>query len=294
MGPDKVGMKQRIRVVGIIKNEDGVLVFKRSRSRSEAPVFWELPTGKIKFGEQPEEAMARALSEYTGLVASSVRLKDVITFLAPEGASQISNLYIVYELDILGETKPSPKERYTAYKFIKDFSSSGTRLNETSVTVLEIEEEKVTSDRTLLRDTANSITINVDGASRGNPGPAGIGYCIYDHSGRIIEKNGEFIGFATSRMAEYYAMRKGIDRALELGYKSVRFISDSLMVVNQLNGIFRIKNKDILPIFQDIQEKLSQFEAVSFVHAPRSENQIADHEANFAISGILENNRGNY
>ncbi len=280
-------MKQRIRVVGIIKNEEGVLIFKRSRGRSETPVFWELPTGKIKFGEQPEEAMARALTEYTGLAASSIKLKDVITFLAPEGASQLSNLYIVYELGITDEIEPSPKERYTAYKFIKDFTASNVHLTETSMTVLEIEEGKVISSRTSLRDTANSITINVDGASRGNPGPAGIGYCIYDHSGRIIEKNGEFIGFATSRLAEYYAMKKGIERAIELGYKSVRFISDSLMVINQLNGIFQIKNKDILPIFQDIQEKLSQFEAVSFTHISRSENQIADHEANFAIDNIL-------
>ena len=54
-------MKQRIRVVGLIKNEEGVLVFKRNRGRSEGPVFWELTTGKIKFVEQPEEAMARCL-----------------------------------------------------------------------------------------------------------------------------------------------------------------------------------------------------------------------------------------
>ena len=73
-------MKQRIRVVGIIKNSEGTLVLKRSRGRSETPVFWELPTDKIKFGEQPEEAMVRALSDYVGLTVSSVELKDVITF----------------------------------------------------------------------------------------------------------------------------------------------------------------------------------------------------------------------
>ena len=94
------------------------------------------------------------------------------------------------------------------------------------MSVLEIVEGKVTSDRISPRDTANGITINVDGASRGNPGPSGIGYCIHDSSGKITERKGEFIGFATSRMAEYCAMRKGIERAIELGYKSVRFISD--------------------------------------------------------------------
>ena len=283
-------MKQRIRVVGIIKNEEGVLVFKRSRGRSESSVFWELPTGKIKFGEQPEEAMARSLTEYTGLIASSVKLKDVITFLAPEGSSQLSNLYIVYELGVPGEIKPEPKERYTAYKFVKDFSSSNVKFTETSMTVLEIEEGKITSTHTSFRDAANSATIYVDGASRGNPGPAGIGFCIYDSNGQIIEQGGEFIGFATSRIAEYYAIRKGIDKALELNYKSARFVSDGLMVINQLNGIFSIKNRDILPIYQDIQEKLKNFEAVAFQHIPRSQNSLADKEANAAIDHILKNN----
>ena len=285
----KVGMKQRIRVVGLIKNEDGVLVFKRNRGRSEGPVFWELPTGKIKFGEQPEEAMARSLTEYTGLTANVIKLKDVITFLAPEGSSQLSNLYIIYELGIEGATKPEPHDRYTAYKFIKDLTGSGIHLNETSILVLEIEEGKVSPGHTSPRDTANSVTINVDGASRGNPGPSGIGYCICDSSGHIIERKGEFIGFATSRVAEYYAMKKGIERAIELNYKTVRFISDSLMVVNQLNGVFSIKNQDIQPIHDDIIKQLSYFDAVSFTHVPRSQNTLADSEANTAIDDTLHN-----
>ena len=183
-------MKQRIRVVGIIKNEEGVLVLKCSRGRSEMPVFWELPTGKIKFGEQPEEAMVRSLSEYVGLTTSSIQLKDVIAFVAPEGSSQLNNLYIIYELNINGKIKPIPNEKYTAYKFIKDFSTSSIKLNETSTSVLEIEEGKTTAIRSYSRNTANSIVVNVDGASRGNPGPSGIGYCIHDSNGRIIEKDG--------------------------------------------------------------------------------------------------------
>ncbi len=280
-------MKQRIRVVGLIKNESGVLIFKCSRGRSDAPVFWELPTGKIKFGEQPEEAMVRSLTEYTGLTVSSVHLKDVITFLAPEGSSQLSNLYIIYELSIEAQAKPTPRDRYTAYKFIKEFPASNIRLKDTTISVLEIEEGKIASGHISPRSTANGVTINVDGASRGNPGPSGIGYCIHDDNGRIIERKGEFIGFATSRLAEYLAMKKGIERAAELGYKTVRFISDSLMVVNQLNGIFHVKNQDIIPIYNSIQQKLESFDAVSFTHVPRSQNTIADSEANSAIDEIL-------
>ncbi|MDO4611445.1 MAG: reverse transcriptase-like protein [Candidatus Saccharibacteria bacterium] len=280
-------MKQRIRVVGIVRNENGVLILKRSRSRSEAPVFWELPTGKIKFGEQPEEAMARALAEFTGLTATSVKLKDVITFLGLEGASRLSNLYIVYEVGISKDQKINPLGRYTAYKFIKDPSETTVHLSEASASVFEIEENKLTPNNTTPRSTANSATVYVDGASRGNPGPSGIGYCIYDSAGQVIAQGGEFIGFATSRVAEYYAMRKGVELAIEKGLKSVRFVSDSLMVVNQLNGIFSVKNKDIMPIYRDIKELLKNFENVSFTHVQRSSNVVADTEANEAIDQIL-------
>ena len=281
-------MKQRIRVVALIKNQDGVLVFKRSRGRSETPVFWELLTDKIKFGEQPEEAIARSLSEYTGLDVTSVRLRDVITFLAPEGSSQLSNLYIIYEVGIKGDVKPNPRDRYTAYKFIKDLTHPTVRLNETTLSVLEIEEGKISQSHISPRDAANGVVINVDGASRGNPGPSGVGYCIHDNTGQLIERGGEFIGFATSRLAEYYAMQKGVKRAIELGYRTVHFISDSLMVVNQLNGVFSIKNSDIIPIYNDIQKELSHFDAVSFTHVSRSENTLADSEANHAIDNTLK------
>ncbi len=283
-------MKQRIRVVGIVRTKDGVLVLKRSRGRSEAPVFWELPTGKIKFGEQPEEAMFRALSEYVGLTASSIKIKDVITFLALEGSSRLSNLYIIYEIGFSDteNIKPEPFDRYTSYKYIKDFTTANVRLDEASLSVFEIVEGKVTPGRISPRDAALAATVNVDGASRGNPGPAGVGCCITDVDGQIIEQSGKFIGFATSRVAEYYAMKNGIERAIGLGLKSAHFISDSLMVVNQLNGIFTVKNKDILPIYRDIQEKLNYFDAVSFTHVSRSQNTVADHEANQAIDRSLQ------
>ena len=249
------------------------------------PVFWELPTGKIRFGEQPEEALGRTLEEYVGVVATSIKLKDVITFIALEGSSRLDNLYIIY--DVTTHDKPNPKVRYTAYKFANDFTTSGIHLNSASNTVLEIEDEKGIN-RSSYRETANAATINIDGASRGNPGPSGIGYVIRDVDGNIIERGGEFVGFTTARSAEYFAMKKGIERAIKLGIKSAQFISDSLMLVNQLNGIMKPKNADIIPIFNDIQKLLENFDAVAFSYVPREENQIADSEANQAIDDILK------
>ncbi|MBR3270129.1 reverse transcriptase-like protein [Candidatus Saccharibacteria bacterium] len=277
-------MKQRIRVVAILKDGDKVLVLKRLTGRSEMPVFWELPTGKIKFGEQPEEAMMRTLEEDVGIAAVSIKLKDVITFVALEGSSRLDNLYIVYE--VTTNDKPTPRDRYSAYKFTNDFTT--IHLGNASHAVLDIEDDKGMVLRQSHRETASAATINVDGASRGNPGPSGIGYVIKDVSGNIVERNGEFIGFTTARSAEYFAMKKGIERAIELRIKSVQFISDNLMLVNQLNGILKPKNADIIPIFNDIQGLLGSFDSVSFTYVPRSENSAADKEANLAIDRILK------
>ena len=282
-------MKQRIRVVGIIRNSDGVLVLKRNRGRSEAPVFWELPTGKISFGEQPEEAMVRSLAENVGLSATSLKLKDVVTFMALEGSSQLSNLYIVYEIQVPDGAKPDPRDRYTAYKYLRDPIAAGVKLNEATMMVFEIENGHISINKVSPRDTANSATVYVDGASRGNPGPSGVGYVVVSETGEVLKQGGEFIGFATSRVAEYYALEEGMKVAIDMGLKSVRFVTDSLMVANQMNGIFQIKNQDILPIYEDVQKLLDDFEVVAFSHVPRSQNAAADREANLAIDQMLKN-----
>lgn len=278
-------MKQRVRVVGILKEGGEVLLMKRRTGRSSEPVFWELPTGKIKFGEQPEEAMSRTALEYLGVDVNQVKLVDVVTFLAFAGSSQMANLYIVYELGISKTARIRPSERYSAFKFLNKNEFSKIRMDEATSAVLDLENEKEnTINIENYRETVNGATIYVDGSSRGNPGPSGIGYQIVSEDGKTIEKGGEFIGFATSRVAEYYGLKLGVDKAIEQGLKRVRFIGDNLMMINQMNGIYKIKNKDLLSIYADIRKKVAEnFDAVSFVHVKRDQNTEADREANLAI-----------
>lgn len=283
-------MKQRIRVVGILRREGEILLMKRRTGRSAEPVFWELPTGKIKFGEQPEEAMARTALDYLGVEVKEVKLKDVVTFLAFTGASQMANLYIVYEIRIGETAKLRPNERYSAYKFLKRDEYSKVRVDEATGAVLELEDEKGDLGAVAVggagnaREAVNGATVYVDGSSRGNPGPAGIGYCVVGENGETLARGGEFVGFATSRVAEYYALREGVEKAMELGLKRVRFVGDNLMMINQMNGIYKIKNRDLLPIYADIRKKVAEgFEAVSFTHVRRELNGAADEEANRAI-----------
>ena len=276
-------MKQRIRVTGIVEREGEILLVKKRAGRSDSPVFWELPTGKIKFGEQPEEAMSRTMSEYLGVEAREVKLKDVVTFLAFSGASQMANLYIIYMIAVKDTDKIEPEERYSAYKFLKRDEFSKVRLDEATKAVLDLEETTV-SGAASVRETVNGATVYIDGSSRGNPGPSGVGYCILGENGEVLQRGGEFIGCATSRVAEYYALKEGIEQAIELGLKSVRFVGDNLMMMNQMNGIYKVKNRDLLPIYADVRKLIAEnFEAVSFTHVKREQNGRADEEANKAI-----------
>lgn len=258
---------------------------KKTQGRLDGAPLWEVPTGKIKFGEQPEEAMDRTLEEYLGVeVTKKTELHDVVTFMAQNpslGASQLSNLYIVYDVILNNDTKINARERYSAYKFINPEDIGNYRLDEASAIVLEMEER--ISEHINYKDVANSATVYVDGSSRGNPGPSGIGYRIVGENGQVLAEGGEFIGFATSRVAEYYALKEGCEQAIRLGLKSVRFVSDNLMMVNQMKGIYKVKNRDILPIYDDIRKLLPSFEACAFMHVAREQNTLADKQANLAI-----------
>jgi len=298
-------MKQRIRVVGIVSKGDDILLLKRSLGRVEADPIWELPTTKINFGEQPEEAMVRLVDEVLGSSVESLELKDVVTFVALSNSSRLYNLYIVYNIKLTEESGIKLSDRYSQYKYLK-YGSDGLakmKLDDASLSVLSIELGIGGSDRAQIfnnpissssenvyRNVANGATIYTDGASRGNPGPAGIGYYIIDENGVEVKRGGEFIGFATSRVAEYYGLKEACEQAIQLGYKSVRFVSDSLMLVNQMNGIYAVKNRDVQLIYNDIQELLKQFDAVAFVHVRREYNREADEQANLVIDRHFDEN----
>lgn len=278
-------MKQRVRVVAMVRSEGETLIMRKSQGRSDSAPLWELPTGKIRFGEQPEEAIERTLEEYLGVeLTKKTLLHDVVTFMSQNpgsGASQLSNLYVIYEVRLGENVKIKARERYSAYKYIKPEEMGNYRLDEASAIVLGIESRSYA--RANYKEVANSATVYVDGSSRGNPGPSGIGYHIVGENGQILRQGGEFIGFATSRIAEYYALKEGCEQAIELGLKTVRFVSDNLMMVNQMNGIYNVKNRDLLPIYDDIQRLLTNFEACAFMHVAREQNTEADAQANLAI-----------
>lgn len=290
-------MKQRIRVVGIVRKGDDILLLKKNPGRVENIPLWELPTGKIEFAEQPDEAISRVIYDTIGISVTDIKLKDVITFVALSGSSRLYNLYIVYEIN-LNDEKIKLSNRFTQYKYLKYDATASMNVEEASMSVLNIEygtmvpgqNQTFSSSNEMVRETANGTTLYTDGASKGNPGPAGIGYVILDERGHEIKAGGEFIGFATSRVAEYYGLKTGLEQAIKLGIKSLRVVSDNLMMINQMNGIYKVKNADLMPMYEDVHELLKKFNAVSFVHVKREFNERADEQANLAIERHFDEN----
>ena len=118
------------------------------------------------------------------------------------------------------------------------------------------------------------------------------GYYIVGADGREIKRGGDFLGMSNSRLAEYYGLKEGIEQALELGLRRVSFVSDSLMMVNQMNGVYKVKNKDLMQVYNDVLQLLTKLDSYSFTHVPHSQNREADEEVNRVIDENIT--RGEY
>lgn len=115
-----------------------------------------------------------------------------------------------------------------------------------------------------------------DGGSRGNPGPSAIGVVLLDMDDNVVKKDGKYIGITTNNQAEYQALKHGLDRSRELGVKELTVFMDSLLVVNQMKGLYKVKNVELQPIYKAAIEAVNAFDHVDFVHVPRELNKIAD------------------
>ncbi len=127
------------------------------------------------------------------------------------------------------------------------------------------------------------LIIHTDGASRGNPGKAGIGVAIFDKSHKLIEEVCRFIGNATNNVAEYKAMILATQKAIDHNAKSVLFKTDSELLVRQLTGVYRVKNENILPLYTELTALLRKIPAWKIQHVYREENTCADALANRGI-----------
>ena len=119
-----------------------------------------------------------------------------------------------------------------------------------------------------------ALHIYTDGAARGNPGPAAIAFIIEDHKGVVLKKYSESIGIATNNTAEYVAIIKALEEASKHCRRDVFCFCDSKLVVNQLNGLYKIKKEHLKEKFLEAKDKEKMFEKVTYSHLPRTHPKI--------------------
>ncbi|HET7528861.1 MAG TPA: reverse transcriptase-like protein [Candidatus Saccharimonadales bacterium] len=134
-----------------------------------------------------------------------------------------------------------------------------------------------TPSQAMLLDEAKLYT---DGGSRGNPGQSACAFVICKLDDSVVEKSGYYMGVATNNQAEYQGMIKGLERCQDLGIDKIRLFSDSQLVVNQMNGFYKVKNQELAPLHQQLKELADSFEKISFQYVPRALNATADKEVN--------------
>ena len=122
-----------------------------------------------------------------------------------------------------------------------------------------------------------------DGGARGNPGPAAAAYVLETEDGTVLDARGETIGVATNNVAEYRALVAGLRKALELGLDEVEVVSDSELLVKQMNGEYRVKNAALIDLSLDAAHLAGQIGRVRYRAVHRAENELADRLVNEAL-----------
>jgi ribonuclease HI len=130
--------------------------------------------------------------------------------------------------------------------------------------------------------------LSTDGGSRGNPGPAAAAYVLETEDGTVLDAHGQTIGVATNNVAEYRALVDGLRRAVELQVDDLEVVSDSELLVKQMRGEYRVKNKALIELSLEAARLARQVGSVRYTAVRREHNELADRLVNEALDGAGE------
>jgi ribonuclease HI len=122
-----------------------------------------------------------------------------------------------------------------------------------------------------------------DGGSRGNPGPAAYAFVLEAEDGTVLDARGEAIGVATNNVAEYSALVAGLERAVEAGVRELEVVSDSELLVKQMRGEYKVKNRALQELFLGASELARKIHLVTYTAVRREHNELADSLVNEAL-----------
>ena len=127
------------------------------------------------------------------------------------------------------------------------------------------------------------ISAHCDGGARGNPGPAGYGALIQSSDGTVLAELSKFLGIRTNNFAEYSGLLGCLQYALDHHHPRLRVVSDSELMVKQIQGKYQVKSPDLKPLFEEAKRRIARLEAFEISHALRHKNKDADRLANEAM-----------
>ena len=277
-------MKQKVVTRAIIKQDGKILLLRRTGGRPSISGLYELPGGRVHINQQPEDALAHALNIHLKVSAETVQLKDVMTFIDPDDR-ELQYVFILFEASL----KPIDRtielsNEYDRYEWKKLSDIQQNQLTGSTQQLLGMQpipfapggSPQILKSDEAISTTHERIVAYTDGGSRGNPGPSAAGFVLLNLDGSVIREGGTYLGITTNNVAEYQAVYLALKESLEIGATTVDMRLDSQLVVNQMNGAYKVKHHDLKPINQRIQELAAQFERVTYTHVRREYNQLAD------------------
>jgi len=277
-------VEQKIVVSGILEKDGKLLMVQRGDHEELFPGEWEFPSGKVDFGEDAEAALVREFKEE---VALDIKVGSLIrTFSYTSKNDTRHTIELVYSVTCSNTENIMLSEDHQVYEWMipADFLSKNdnneiTKSMESMGFTAKEPQAKIDESTT----SFEKLNVYTDGGSRGNPGPSASGYVIMTTNEAILEEGGEYLGITTNNQAEYQAVKLALEMAKKFKPTELNFFIDSLLVVNQMNGSWKIKNKDLWPIHQAIKDLLAEYEKVTFTHVRREYNTLADEQVNIVL-----------
>ena len=132
-------------------------------------------------------------------------------------------------------------------------------------------------------NTSQWVNAHCDGGARGNPGPAGYGAVLTDESGHILAELSEFLGNRTNNFAEYSGLLGCLQWTIDHGHKKLRVVSDSELMVKQIQGKYKVNSPDLRPMWEEARRRIARLDRFEISHALRHKNKDADRLANEAM-----------
>lgn len=277
-------MKQRVVVQALIQDNDKTLLLRRLQGRPGIVGKYELPGGTLDEQEQPDDGMRRHLQNDLGMTVHDLLLHDVMSMVNPDDGD-IQHVFIVYVVEGINQhISIKFGQNYDSYDWIPMSELQQSNLRDSAAYLLGVNAVNTTltsSTKSHLTGVVKKYTKGIqtviysDGGSRGNPGPSAAAFVIVDGE-NVVDQGGEYLGITTNNQAEYHGVRLGLEKAAMLGIRNIEFRIDSMLVVNQLKGIYKIKNRELWPINERIRTLMANFQVVTFKHVPRELNTMAD------------------